>query len=210
VRAVVVASLALAACGRIGFSTSSAAVTGDGGGVPPSCGDGICQAALGEDCANCADCRTTAAVCGNGACDPGETSASCPTDCGPTPWPLASDEQSLLSDLNFYRIDDACGSVLSALPEDTTLRAIAREWAWEIAHQQFLAADYTRCNGRTLADLEQQTGVFEIHVVAGPATYLDVESTWSSICHDVWQTNPNAFEAGIAADAQTGYVVLFR
>ncbi len=54
---------------------------GGGGTTPPAavCGNGKCDA--GETTANCAkDCPATA-TCGNGKCDAGETATSCAADC---------------------------------------------------------------------------------------------------------------------------------
>ena len=49
----------------------------------PCCGDGACSSALGEDCYTCpADCGTVCStLCGDRNCDPGESAASCPSDC---------------------------------------------------------------------------------------------------------------------------------
>lgn len=56
----------------------------DGGGNNVSdvvCGDGICDEGLGESLSNCPlDCDV-APVCGNGSCESGESSYSCPDDC---------------------------------------------------------------------------------------------------------------------------------
>eukprot|EP00026_Physarum_polycephalum_P001204 Phypoly_transcript_01205.p1 GENE.Phypoly_transcript_01205~~Phypoly_transcript_01205.p1 ORF type:complete len:1009 (-),score=91.48 Phypoly_transcript_01205:560-3226(-) len=49
-----------------------------------SCGDGACNATIGENCVSCPlDCRTqTCGVCGDGQCDsPGETCNNCFEDC---------------------------------------------------------------------------------------------------------------------------------
>ena len=47
------------------------------------CGNGKCDAALGESCASCpSDCGKCPPTCGNGKCDPGETCATCAKDCG--------------------------------------------------------------------------------------------------------------------------------
>ncbi|MBI5609371.1 MAG: hypothetical protein HY902_10885 [Deltaproteobacteria bacterium] len=52
------------------------------GGVQPGpvCGNGQCEP--GESSAECPqDCKPSAAVCGNGKCEPGESANSCPKDC---------------------------------------------------------------------------------------------------------------------------------
>jgi len=47
------------------------------------CGNGTCDAALGESCASCpSDCGACPPTCGNGKCDPTESCASCAKDCG--------------------------------------------------------------------------------------------------------------------------------
>jgi Flp pilus assembly pilin Flp len=55
---------------------------------PGDCGEccnynGICESAIGESCANCADCPAEFYCCGDGWCDSynGETNAICPGDC---------------------------------------------------------------------------------------------------------------------------------
>jgi len=55
-----------------------------------ACGDQTCDP--GETCATCpADCGACPPTCPNGTCDPGETCATCPADCG------ACDEADVLS-----------------------------------------------------------------------------------------------------------------
>ena len=47
----------------------------------PVCGNGICEG--GESTASCpGDCPPAGPVCGNGVCESGESSATCPGDCG--------------------------------------------------------------------------------------------------------------------------------
>jgi V8-like Glu-specific endopeptidase len=66
-------------CQSIGGGTSICTPTPGG----PVCGNGTCEA--GETTASCpADCPAPAAVCGNGTCEAGETTASCPADCPAT------------------------------------------------------------------------------------------------------------------------------
>jgi hypothetical protein len=55
--------------------------------VGPSCGDGVCDA--GESSISCPD--DCPASCGNGTCEPAESAASCPGDCDPTACTTAPD-----------------------------------------------------------------------------------------------------------------------
>ncbi len=58
-------------------STSSTTSSSSSGGGPV-CGNSACEA--GETCSSCQfDCGS---CCGNGLCDNGETQSSCPADCG--------------------------------------------------------------------------------------------------------------------------------
>ena len=57
----------------------------------PVCGDGQCDD--GEDSASCPDdCEPPGPVCGDGQCDDGEDNANCPDDCEP-PGPVCGDGQ---------------------------------------------------------------------------------------------------------------------
>ena len=67
--------------------------------APPTCGDGTCDASIGENCATCAaDCGCTGTdtcqngtcappppSCGDGTCNNGETCTTCAQDCGACP-----------------------------------------------------------------------------------------------------------------------------
>jgi hypothetical protein len=121
-------------------------------------------------------------------------------------------------ELNDFRQSDAgCPAgptfVVSALFEDASLRESAREWAWEIAHQRYLASDDARCNGRTLHELEAATGVTYVHVVTGFATALDMVHAWEAdpvTCPDLLRQGRTGVEIAAAIDAQSGFVVLFK
>jgi MYXO-CTERM domain-containing protein len=62
-----------------------------GGSTGPVCGDGACDA--GETQTSCpADCGGVGPICGDGTCGPGETATSCPADCGTVgPDPVCGD-----------------------------------------------------------------------------------------------------------------------
>jgi hypothetical protein len=49
------------------------------------CGDGTCDASIGESCGTCTQDCGTCVVCGNGSCDAsvGESCETCEQDCGP-------------------------------------------------------------------------------------------------------------------------------
>jgi hypothetical protein len=176
--------VAVAACGRVGFAQRAAIDGGgdddapnatidaiacvDGDGLCPSgclgldndcvatCGDGICSGNAGEKCASCdADCNTMADVCGNGICDPDESSATCMTDCGPSPWPSAqiAIEDDFLAKLNTARAagvtcpgttSATIGGALARGPEDPS---VMQHLAWQIAHQPSFPAGTVTCNG---------------------------------------------------------------
>jgi subtilisin family serine protease len=53
--------------------------------APTVCGDGACEA--GESCGSCnVDCGPCPIECGNSICESGETCLTCGTDCGPCQW----------------------------------------------------------------------------------------------------------------------------
>lgn len=64
---------------------------------PVGCGDGTCNSATGENCANChKDCGMCPGQCGNGVCSnstntAGEGCSNCPADCGPCGKPVCGD-----------------------------------------------------------------------------------------------------------------------
>ncbi len=68
----------------------------NGGVTPPvTCGNGACDA--GETTATCpADCPAVPAVCGNGTCEAGETNATCPADCPVKMCTVYTDVQAIL------------------------------------------------------------------------------------------------------------------
>jgi hypothetical protein len=177
----------LAACGRFGFDVehgdgghsdvsgddgrhddgNAACLAGDGVcrvsclGTDPdcntTCGDGICVGNAGELCANCADCNTLNPVCGNGYCDSNEDSDTCYADCGPTPWPWTSDEDSFRAMVNSIRTggykcpSSSMPTTAPALTRVASMDTAARMYAWAYAYQLLPQADVS-CNGRTIQD----------------------------------------------------------
>lgn len=146
-------------CGRVRFDITRGDGAADNDGQTMlRCGDGTCSGTAGELCTTCmADCMTLAPVCGNGACDAGESSLECYADCGPTPWQWTANEQVVLTMINDARVNGTqCpggGGVITApaLTSDAAMQLAAREWAWERVHQGYTGPD-AGCNGRSLGD----------------------------------------------------------
>lgn len=87
----------------------------------PSCGNGSCEAGLGESCSTCSsDCGACPppGLCGNGSCDIGETCSSCAGDCGacptPTPTPTPPSGTVKARIVGVSRADTSCAAVLSS------------------------------------------------------------------------------------------------
>jgi hypothetical protein len=118
------------------------------------CGDGLCVGNAGEKCGACAaDCATTSDVCGNGHCDVDESSASCPTDCGPSPWPWDQQGADLVSMLSAMRTGGftcpgGAMTTVGALSAGPDPKRGADHLAWEIAHQPFFTG-LNECDGTT-------------------------------------------------------------
>lgn len=185
-----------------------------------TCGDGTCVGNAGELCNSCTqDCATTTAVCGNGACDPGEQAAGCYADCGPSPWLWTAEEMQLVNLINTARTGGTkCpgpGGIMTApaLALEATLQMPAREWAWEIAHQNFWQMDGSACNGRTYQQRE---------LIGGFAQYInsynfaDVQSAfndWMSnqgLCNLVMDPTLTKMNVGVAFDLAKGYVFVIK
>ena len=220
----------LAACGRVGFEQGDAStcVAGDGlctvecVGVDPdcvtTCGDGRCVGNAKELCSVCAaDCATLDPVCGNGACDPGERAAHCVADCGPDPWPWSGDEDQLVALINQTRTAGfQCASMVETAPElaiDATMQPSAREWAWELAHQQFFDPSGGACNGRSLADREAAAGFAGYLSASGYTTVQDVLAAWladPAQCAIVMSPVPTQIFVAIGRDVDAAYIIELR
>ena len=226
------AACLVVACGRVGFDPlAGGAGIGDGAGPPgeggalcaaaPICGDGCCAGGAGELCTTCtADCATREAVCGNGACDPGEDGASCLADCGPAPWPWTGDEATLRGKLDALRTtgtncpDSGMLPATGTLAPDDAMLAEAREWAWEMAHQQYLGPD-AACNGRTLADRIERFAPSAAWLAYGsPLDEAGAVAVWQSdanACTSVMQASFTRVGAAVAHDALPNvYVIILR
>jgi len=183
-----------------------------------TCGDARCVGNAGELCGNCSkDCATLDPVCGNGACDPGE-SPSCYADCGPSPWTWTDEEESLISQINARRTGGTTcpGGTAMTAPALTSAGGLvptAHEWVWEIAHQDVLTMGGGACNGRTNAD-RQIPADFDAYVQSsGYASVNAAINAWfndSSICMLLMSTARTRIAAGVAMDAAKGYVVVLE
>ena len=232
--------LGLAGCGRRGFDARSdggdAMISGadarqpcaSGDGVcelmcididrdcATTCGDGTCVGNAGEKCGSCpADCRTLSPVCGNGACDGLETSLSCPTDCGPAPWPNAVEEANFIAMINATRAGGgACSGMAPPLtvyvdPQDT-----ARHLAWHIAHQPWLPGTVL-CNGTTILSIQSANGFAQTVLTnAGPGAVQAFTAFAGAAngCQEMMSTTYTMISAGGITDpgTGTGWVALFR
>lgn len=183
-----------------------------------TCGDNRCVGNAGELCTSCAaDCRTRTAVCGNAQCEMGE-SPDCFADCGPTPWTWTAMEADLVARINAKRTGGtACGAqsptTAPALVASDALRPAAHEWAWEIAHHQFSDNAGGACNGRTFGE-RQMPADFDAGVWSSGYDSLDMlVASWFSnttICQLLMAPTRTQIGAGIALDADKGYVVVLE
>lgn len=186
-----------------------------------TCGDGTCVGNAGEMCVNCqADCMTQSPVCGNGACDPGEAAAGCIADCGPMTWSWVAEEADLLAKLNTVRTAGyTCPNGARPPVGAVTIgvfTAAAREWTWELAHQNFFMLGGTVCNGRTIQDRSQNFTLYQgALLTGGPSAYPTVDEAlakWfggAAEC-DALMSPLNTVSIGVAHDGSDAYVVLLN
>lgn len=186
-----------------------------------TCGDGNCLGNAGELCGTCAaDCATRQPVCGNGACDPGEAAAACYADCGPAPWTWPSEEAAVLTLINDRRTAgfQCPGQTLAItappLTLDLAIALDAREWVWEIAHQNIRLANGDVCNGRTWPErMVAGNYVSFVHAFGAgitPAGALGVWSADASTCERIMNPTRTVIGIGAAHDVEEAYVLLFR
>lgn len=229
---IVLAVSILAGCGRLGFDA-----TGDGGGstgdgkgsgsgsatidaaISMVCGDGICGGTSNETCQSCAsDCKTTQPVCGNYACDLGEDGASCPIDCGPSPWPWTSDEAELRSLINAKRTGGVTcpggmGVITApALADDANLDRAARDIAWEEAEHGTVGL--TRCDGQSVLFYLAQVGASNSQVNSNTNTNQQRVDAWAADmngCPNLMDASKTIMGVSIATGASnTTYAVMFH
>ncbi len=181
---------ALLSCGDLTCDPGEACATcpSDCGACPASCdGDLVCEAADGESCTTCADCDTTAVVCGNGECQSGEDDVSCPSDCGPSPWPStwATWEVDVVTLMNAERAaGTSCPSgpkvAVGPLVMESALQEAARLHSWDLAYSDYF--DHTSCNGRSPWDRAAALGTSASgeNVAWGYPTPADAVAGWMS------------------------------
>lgn len=225
--------LLAAACGRVGFdgvgdgggaSGGGDGAGGDGNGIDSpgssaTCGNQTCEGTSGETCKSCAmDCRTTMNVCGNGACGPGETGATCFVDCGPVPWTWAADEADLFARINAARTGGtACGggptTTAPAVTVDDNLKMAARDLAWEQARYGGILLN--RCDGQSMISYLSSTGATNYKLAASSSSTTNAQrmADWvadNSSCQSLMNTGVTRLGLAIAVDATNGYAALFR
>jgi hypothetical protein len=205
---------ALIGCGRLGFEPVGDV---DMTNVPAVCGDGICAGASGELCSTCTDCITTADVCGNAECSPGETGVSCYADCGPSPWPWQSDSATMLAAINNARstgvVCPGASSTVTApaLSYDVTFDAAAREWAWEAAHGDWVPAN--GCNGRAATERVNTAGASSIwksfDTGSGAAAIASLLA-FAPSCTEMMAVSNTKFAGASAYDLVTAHAIVLR
>jgi uncharacterized protein YkwD len=168
------------------------------------------------------------AVCGDGVCDAslGESSASCPADCAQNPppsnpppasWPSAwaQEESQMLVLVNQARARGAnCGGTVygpaNPVAMDAALQQAARSHSQDMATHNYFQHD--SLDGKTPWDRMAQAGYTaqprSENIAAGNATAQDTVTQWlNSPGHCVNLMDPTATEMGVgyAFDANSTY-----
>jgi len=184
-----------------------------------TCGDNRCVGNAGELCGTCtADCATTAVVCGNAQCQPGE-SPDCYADCGPVPWTWNTEEQQLMTLINNARTTGvACPGANNvtrpAFTLEPALIAGAREWAWEMSHSNYFGSTADGCNGRTYQQRKLDGGAFTGYVRSrGYATVQLAFDAWmasATQCPIVMSATATKMYASVAFDTAKSYLMVVK
>lgn len=102
---------------------------------------------------------------------------------------------------------------LPALVVDPALKAPAREWAWEMAHQAFFTQDGSACNGRVLS---QSYAAGNFTAYNNGFNFVDVAATFndwitsSASCTVVMSEVNTTMNVGVAFDVAKGYVFVLK
>ena len=184
-----------------------------------TCNDGVCDGHDGETCGCGSDCDTQMDVCGNGACDPDEDSASCETDCGPAPWPFTDLEAQMLAAVNTARTGgivcpgDTAPRTAAAVAATTDAQETVRVVAWEYAHDPRSAMGQVTCNGRTLISILQPSGfpngIF-IQTSFDPTMAVARVVTDPDSCTDLMEPAHTLVAIGAAHDLTNGYILFLK
>jgi uncharacterized protein YkwD len=126
-------------------------------------------------------------VCGNGACQTGETSASCYVDCGPAPWPSAwaTFDTQVLAAMNMHRMagtdcPSGAKAPVGALTMSTPLQRASQLHSWDQSYSGYF--NHTSCNGRTYIQRASAQGaqVSAENIAIGYTTPAAAVAGWMS------------------------------
>ncbi|MCC6619829.1 MAG: CAP domain-containing protein [Deltaproteobacteria bacterium] len=184
--------------------------------------DGECAGAAGsETCMSCADDCKVDDVCGNGQCDAGESSTSCPPDCGPAVWP---DAWTTFQDevVRLMNVERAAGTdcptgvkeVVPALTVSAGLERAAELHAWDLTFARYFS--HTSCDLRTPWDRAAALGVSADAENIGwnYQTPVEVVATWMQStqghCNAIMSPNNTLVGVGFASVATPAITAMFK